>query len=30
MGDEPTLPLIITRGNARLGFLSLGDIPPVE
>lgn len=30
MGDEPTLPLIITRGNARLGFLSLGQIPPVE
>jgi hypothetical protein len=30
LGDEPTLPLTITRGNARLGFLSLGQIPPVE
>lgn len=30
MGDEPTLPLIITRGNARLGFLSLGEIPALD
>lgn len=30
MGDEPTLPLNIRQGNVRLGFLSLGQIPPVE
>lgn len=30
LGDEPTLPLTITRGNARLGFLSLGEIPPLD
>lgn len=30
MGEEPTLPLVITRGNARLGFLALGEIPPLE
>lgn len=30
MGDEPALPLTIARGNARLGFLSLGEIPPLD
>jgi hypothetical protein len=30
LGDEPTLPLTIAGGNARLGFLTLGRIPPLE
>jgi hypothetical protein len=29
LGDEPTLPLKITRGRASLGFIPLGDIPPL-
>ncbi len=30
LGNEPALPLVITDGRARIGFLPLGDIPPVE
>jgi hypothetical protein len=29
MGDNPSMPLKVTRGKARLGFLPLGDIPPL-
>src|SRR5690606_4907800 len=29
MGDTPTLPLRIESGEVRLGFLSLGEIPPL-
>lgn len=29
MGDEPTLPLSIANGKVRMGFLSLGTIPPL-
>jgi len=29
MGDAPTLPLRIVAGEASLGFLSLGSIPPL-
>ena len=29
MGDTPTLPLRIDGGEVRLGFLSLGSIPPL-
>ena len=29
MGNEPTLPLVIERGEAKLAFFTLGDIPPV-
>lgn len=29
LGDEPTLPLKILRGRASLGFIPLGDIPPL-
>jgi len=29
MGDEPSLPLRIVKGEMRLGFLSLGSIPPL-
>jgi hypothetical protein len=30
MGDEPTVPLTIERGEAKLGFIPLGQIPPVQ
>lgn len=30
LGNEPTLPLVVTKGRAMLGFIPLGDIPPVE
>ena len=29
MGNEPTLPLVIERGEAKLAFFKLGDIPPL-
>lgn len=29
LGDNPTLPLKISRGKASLGFIPLGDIPPL-
>jgi hypothetical protein len=29
MGDAPTLPLVIDKSRMRLGFLSLGSIPPL-
>ena len=29
MGNDPTLPLVIERGRARLAFFTLGDIPPI-
>lgn len=29
IGEEPTLPLKITRGKVSLGFISLGSIPPL-
>lgn len=29
MGNDPTLPLVIERGEARLAFFKLGDIPPL-
>lgn len=29
LGKEPTLPLKIVKGKASLGFIPLGDIPPV-
>ncbi|MCX7305656.1 MAG: DUF2125 domain-containing protein [Hyphomicrobiales bacterium] len=29
MGSDPTLPLTIERGKARLAFFKLGDIPPL-
>jgi len=29
MGDNATLPLKVTRGKARLGFLPLPDVPPL-
>ena len=29
LGKEPTLPLKITKGRASLGFIPLGDIPPL-
>ena len=29
LGDEPTMPLKIVRGEASLGFIPLGDIPPL-
>ena len=30
LGDEPTLPLIVNRGTVRMGFLTLGQIPPLD
>ena len=30
MGDEPTVPLTIDKGRAMLGFIPLGQIPPVQ
>lgn len=30
MGDQPTLPLKISKGRATLGFIPLGDIKPLE
>ena len=30
MSDQPTLPLTITKGEARLGFIPLGSIAPVN
>ncbi|HWK68648.1 MAG TPA: DUF2125 domain-containing protein [Rhizobiaceae bacterium] len=30
LGSEPALPLVVTKGRAMLGFIPLGDIPPVE
>jgi hypothetical protein len=29
MGNNPTLPLLIERGEAKLAFFKLGDIPPI-
>jgi hypothetical protein len=29
MGDNPSMPLKVTRGKARLGFVPLPDIPPL-
>ena len=29
LGDNPSLPLKIKQGGARLGFIPLGDIPPL-
>lgn len=29
LGETPSLPLMIVKGKARLGFVSLGDIPPI-
>ena len=29
MGNDPTLPLVIERGEAKLAFFTLGDIPPL-
>jgi hypothetical protein len=29
MGNDPTLPLMIERGEARLTFFKLGEIPPI-
>jgi hypothetical protein len=29
LGDNPTLPLKVERGKAKLGFISLGKIPPL-
>lgn len=29
MGDNPSMPLKVTRGKARLGFIPLPDIPPL-
>lgn len=29
LGNEPSLPLRIVKGKARLGFIPLGEIPPV-
>jgi hypothetical protein len=29
LGDNPSLPLKIARGKAKLGFIPLGDIPPL-
>jgi hypothetical protein len=29
LGDKPTLPLTIKKGRATLGFIRLGDIPPL-
>lgn len=29
MGNDPTLPLVIERGEAKLAFFKLGDIPPI-
>lgn len=29
MGNDPTLPLVIERGEAKLAFFKLGDIPPL-
>ena len=30
MGDEPTVPLTIDKGRATIGFIPLGQIPPVQ
>lgn len=30
MGDEPTVPLTIDKGRAMLGFIPLGQLPPVQ
>jgi hypothetical protein len=30
MGDNPTLPLRITKGRAVLGFIPLGNVPPLK
>jgi hypothetical protein len=30
MGDNPTLPLKISKGRAMLGFIPLGNVPPLE
>lgn len=30
LGDAPTLPLKISRGKAVLGFIPLGDVPPLS
>jgi hypothetical protein len=30
LGSEPALPLVVTKGRAMLGFIPLGEIPPVE
>jgi hypothetical protein len=29
MGNDPTLPLVVERGEAKLAFFKLGDIPPI-
>jgi hypothetical protein len=29
LGDNPTLPLKISKGRAKLGFIPLGDLPPL-
>ena len=29
MGNDPTLPLVIERGKAKLAFFKLGKIPPI-
>ena len=30
LGNAPSLPLRIAKGKASLGFIPLGDIPPVQ
>lgn len=30
LGNEPELPLVVAKGKASLGFIPLGEIPPVE
>jgi len=29
MGDNPTLPLKVSKGRAMLGFIPLGNLPPL-
>ena len=29
LGDNPTLPLKISKGRATLGFIPLGKLPPL-
>lgn len=30
LGNEPAMPLVISRGTVTLGFIRLGDIPPLQ
>jgi len=30
LGDNPALPLTISRGKARIAFITLGQIPPLR